>query len=333
MGVVSAAPFLKNKSMATKQYNNFSPKLREFLPKLKPGEKVRFQLLGVYYDPITRKFICPRSSRLKPVDRIYDPWAIEKKVGGKVTYEGAYVDISYIVREVPAPRDSLRDSVIEFGEIVFMNTDAGTIEIQGGRLEEEQKMSFLFFSNFNSSNVGKPWYIKPVSKHKFKMLAPDAEAKRSLERESMIDKARGIVMDMTPEQVTEAARGLFPNKYYQLGNDERIMELRDIAATAPEKILNISDDVDTKAVAFIERLLVEKVIDIDKKKHQWIWADDKTKICTINDNAAPHNALKRYFMTEEGRETLKTLEGILGSKSNGKSDTKEKTTKTEEVKS
>jgi hypothetical protein len=320
--------------MATKQYNNLSPKLREHLPKLNPGDKVRFQLLGVYTDPITRKFICPRSSNIKPVDRIYDPWAHERKVGGKVTYEGDYVDISYIIREVPAPKDSLRDSVVEFGEITFMNSDAGMIEIQGGRLEEERRLLFLFFSNSNASNVGKPWYIKPVSKSKYKMLAPNAEAKKTLEREAMVDRARSIIMNMTPEEVTEAARGLFPNKYYSLGNDERIMELREIAATHPEKILNASKDVDTQAVAFIERLLTEKIIAIDDKKHQWIWADDKTKICTINDNSAPHNALKRYFMTDEGRETLSTLEGILGSasKNNGKSDSKEKTAKTAEVK-
>ena len=126
--------------MQNKKYNNLSPKLRSFLPKLKPGEKIKFQLNGIYVDKITKKLVCPTSYSLVPTDRIFDPWAGNKvsKEVNEYGYEGNYVDIAYIKREIPAPADSNRDSIIDFGHIECMRTNAGVIEIIGGRREMEQ---------------------------------------------------------------------------------------------------------------------------------------------------------------------------------------------------
>ena len=302
----------------SKKYNNLSPKLLAHLPKLAPGEFIRFQLNNVKQDKITKKFICPQSARIKSVDRIYDPWAIEHVKGQgatkKVTYEGDYRDIAYILREVPAPRDSAKDSIIEEGEIIFHKTTAGTIEIRGGNREKEKMLLFLFFTNMNTSNIDKPWYVKPSGRGRFHTVSPSEDAKAKLNKELTIEQALNLITEMGEEEVKDLAQGMFPKEYSKMGLDAMILKLRDLAKEDPKKILNISSDVDVKSTAFIEKCLKADYIAIDQKKQKWIWKDDKAEICTIK-GSTPHNSLKRYFMTDEGVEVLAQLEKLLeGSK-------------------
>ena len=315
-----------------KQYNNFSPKLRSFLPKLKPNQKVRFQLNGIHYDKITGKLVCPASYSLPEIDRIFDPWAnpiLDEKTGKPTgEYEGGYVDIAYIVREVPAPQDSNRDSIVEMGKVVFYRTNAGVIEILGGRKEMEQMLSYLFFSNRNSANIDKEWYIKPTGKHIFSEIQTQKKAENTLKRELLIDQAKALITEMSTEEVTTAASGLFPNTYGGLTPEERVLELRKIAASSPEKIIDLSKNVEVRTTAFIEECLKAGILELDKNKGRFVWPDDKTLICTVKAGSTPHNSLKRFFMTDNGEEVLNQLEKQLAL---SKKPKKEKTAKAEAV--
>lgn len=292
------------------KYNKLSSKLRSFLPELKPGEKIKFQINGVRPDKITGKLICPNSFNLKATDRIYDPWA-GKKLAGKDQYEGAYVDIGHILRESPAPVGSNRESIIEFGSVRFTKATAGVLDVIGGQRDRENMLILLFFSNRNSTNIGKPWFIKPQGKMVFHQIETVKKATDKLKTELRQDKAREIISAMSEEEVKTASAGLFPNMYHGLTEDERRLKLRTIAAKNPEKILNISEDVDVSSVAFIEECLKAGLIDMDKGKGEFVWADDKQKICTLKPGQTPHNSLKRYFATDEGGEVLLALEKQL----------------------
>lgn len=309
-----------------KKYNNISEKLRAYLPRLKPNEKLRFQLNGIYVDKITKKLVCPTSFALIPTDRIFDPWAGKKLANGanEYGYEGAYVDIAFILREVPAPVDSPKDAIIEFGRLEFKRTTAGIIEIIGGHRAMEQILMILFFNNRNSTNVDKPWWIKPVGKSIFHQIETKKAATKTLEGELRIDQAKTAITNMSKEELDLAAAGLMPSRYHHLSENERILGLRAIAANDPNKILDLSKDVEVKTTAFIEECLKAQLINLDKAKSQFVWADDKTKICSIKAGATPHNSLKRFFMTDEGIEVLVSLEKQLELSKQSK---KEKTAK------
>lgn len=287
-----------------KKYNNLSKKLREFLPKLKPQEKIKFQLNGIYIDPVTRKLVCPNSYALLPTDRIYDPW-------GGVDGKGDYVDLAYILREIPAPADSPKDAIIEFGRIAFKAVSAGTVEIVGGDRQTEKLLPLLFFNNKNTTNVGKDWFVKPVGKGVFHQLEPSKKAKSTLQGELLIDKAKAILSAMSEEEIDAAAAGLMPATYHHQSPDERMLGLRGIAARDANKIINLSKDVEVKTTSFIESCLKAGIIELDKQKNMFVWPDDKTKICTIKAGQTPHNSLKRYFQTDSGIEVLVALEKQL----------------------
>jgi len=292
-----------------KLYNNFSPKLRSYLPKLKPGEKIRFQLTGIHYDKITKKLICPASVKLPKIDRIYDPWARPGEKKGE--YEGEYIDIAYILHEAPAPNSSPRDTLVEFGRIEFTRHTAGIIEIVGGNMELEKMLPYLFFFNRNKTNVGKPWYVKSSGKHVFAQLEVDKQATKELENQRRIDKAKAMIDEFTEEELQTAAAGLLPGKYHVLTKDEIIIQLRNLAERDVNKIMDLSTNVEVKTTAFVEELLKNHLIEIDRPKNRVVYADDKQPLCFIKPNQTPHSSLKHYFMTDEGMEAVVVLEKQL----------------------
>lgn len=299
-------------STESKKYNNLSPKLKSFLPKLKPKERIKFQLNGLRHDPITGKLVCPQSYRIQSTDRIYDPWAIEvKKVGAKIEYEGDYVDLAYILREQPAPVDSPKDNIVEFGTLRFKRAQAGVIEIIGGHREMEKALILLFFSNHNAANVDKEWYVKQGGKPIFHTIVPKEDDKKILNKELKKDQAMAIISEMSEEEINTAAAGLMPNKYRSMTPDGKIIGLRKIGASNPEKIIGLSKNVDVRTTAFIEDCLKAGLINMDRGKGEFVWGDDKSKICSIKAGQTPHNSLKRYFMTEDGVEVLSSLEKQL----------------------
>ena len=292
------------------------------MPRLSPGEKVRFQLNGLYYDKQTKRLVCPNSKALVPTDRIYDPWAeYDEKTK---EYTGAYVDLAYILRERPAGDDSQRDSLIELGRIEFKRSDAGVIEVIGGNLEKEKMYPFLFFNNRNAANAGKPWHVKPNGSYVYTLMDKGMKSKQTLKTELMKDKAKDIVMKMSDEELDSAASGLFPSTYARMEKEEKVLALRDIAIKDPKKIMDLSQNIDVQTTAFIEECLVAGIIEQDKNKQNFIWPDDKMVICTIKPGQTPHTSLKRFFMTPEGVEVLSALERQLELSKKSKKD---KTTK------
>lgn len=282
------------------------------IPTLKPGEKIRFELNGIHHDKITGKLVCPNSYALKPYDRIFDPWGgAANKDNKEYGFDGAYVDIAYIEREIPAPQDSNRDTVVEFGRVKFLKTLAGSIEIIGGRREMEGMLPYLFFSNKNTTNADKPWFIRPQGVLAFHQVEKRKKAAEKLKTELRIDKAKAIITNMDNNEIDAAAAGLAPDRHRSMSPEDKVLELRRIAARNPEKIIDLSKDVEVRTTAFIEECLKAQIIDLDNNKNQFVWSDDKTKICAIKAGSTPHNSLKRFFMTDNGAEVLDQMEKQL----------------------
>lgn len=315
-----------------KVYNNFSNKLLEHFPKLKPGEPLRFQLCNVRVDKITNKLIVPQSSTLDAIDRIFDPWAIELGLDkkGDMEYRGDYIDIAYIASSRPASPESVRDTEITLGDIIFRREGLGMIEWDGSTRQEEAMMQFLFFCNRNESNSkhatadgkmveAKPWHVPNRYGYIYKQISKVSESKMQLTRDKLVDRAIAAITKFDAKQLEKIKKGMFPNEWQTIDPDTLELKLRQVAVKNPEKILGLSQDADVELNAFITDCEQAGLIVFETGKNIWVWSDTKEKICMIKPGQrTKFVALKMYFMTDAGQETMEILEAQLKMSRSGK---------------
>lgn len=305
--------------MATKAYNNYSPELLERFPKVEPktGKKLMFQVLGIRFDPIMKRNIIPQTSQFNAIDRIWDPWQRDPVTK---EYIGAYIDIAFIIGERPTAPESTRETNVMLGEIVFRRELFGAIEYDGDR-NMEQMARFLFFSNLNESNSsdkenpGKamPWHIKPNSGYIYKLIRPDEMAKSKLGGDRLVDRAKLFIDELDDTRLEEISKGLFPSEYLHKSKDETILKLRSIAERNPEKILNLSKDIDVQVNAFVNTCIEKGLIEFVNPS--WIWVDDKKPFCNVKPGQTQFSSIKMFFLTEAGIGVMSLLEELLGKKS------------------
>jgi len=141
-----------NSTRVYENFNGVSDKLKEELIKpVKPGELVHFQLLNGSYDPSSKRECFGASRSLRLSDRIFDPYASEKKNGkGEAEYIGAYVEVG-----VP---DTIREGRVERCKKFWVESIAngipgnGQFDLMGGDISQMEVYEFLCLSNGNKNN-------------------------------------------------------------------------------------------------------------------------------------------------------------------------------------
>lgn len=291
--------------MAVK-YNNYSSELLAKMPKADAAHRLQFRILGIRHDSIMKKAIIPVSSTFNAIDRIWDPWA---KPLGDDKFEGDYIDIAYVIGERPTAPDAVRESQVQIGEIVFRREQLGAIEYAGER-DLEPMARFLFFSNLNAANFDQPWYIKPATGHIWELLKSDVISRGKLTAAKLIDRAKGVIDDFSETRLMELAKGLFPNDYQNKTPEEIQLKMRSIAEKNPEKILNLSTDVDVKMNLFVANCVEKGLIEYNPAQG-WVWSDDQRTICVVKPQQTKDSAIKLFFLTTAGIETLQVLEDLI----------------------
>ena len=300
--------------MAT--YNNYSEKLLSHFPK---KENIKFQLTGIHVDKVTNKAVIPKSHTVHPTDRIYDPW--HKWIGPEKptkeekddlnNYEGDYIQIAYIVSERPAPHDSNRESVIELGDVKFTRELLGSIEHRAGNRATEEMAKFLFFSNQNWSNIGKPWFVAPKGGTFYKYMQPNEVAKNKISALKTVDQATEAVMRFSDAELETYRRGLYPSNWQEKTLDDVRLKLREIAQSDPQKILNLDKSLDVRINADITRYEEAGLIEYQIHNKTWVWGKDKEKIVTNRPGETKFVTLKKFFQKPEGIKTLELLEKMI----------------------
>lgn len=141
-----------NSARQHENFNGVSEKLKqELIKQVKPGEVIRFQLLHGSYDPSLKREVFGSSKAIRLSDKIYDPYAIEKKgEKGEIEYSAAYVDIG-----VP---DTIKDGRVERCKKYWVESIAngipgnGQFSFIGGNINDMEIVEFLCLSNGNAGN-------------------------------------------------------------------------------------------------------------------------------------------------------------------------------------
>ncbi len=313
-----------------------SKQLLDTVPKLKAGEVVKFELTGIYYDPIMQKTVIPTSKQVPEIDKIWDPWAIEDGATGvgknrKIKYRGDMVDIAYILKEYPSKPGSDKATQVELGQIRFFRNDFGRIQILGGNKTHEMLYYYLSLTNYNGSNLGKEGHVVPMGGCIFKRLEPKKIAADELDRDRTIKNAQVAIDKMSVDERRNLIMGLFPAIEHKWDDHEVTGQLYKIAKKNPEKILNLSKDVSVRVISFIKKCERQKLIKVADNQKEWGWGDNTGRICFIKPGRTPEESLQQFFMTEDGRDVLETLETLMGVADAPVANEGEKTKETGEV--
>ena len=160
---------------STKTFNNISDKLRSEIPKLKPGERVLFQMLNGVPNPEpdekerSKSPILYGKIQLQTNFRIYDPY--QKDESG--TEVGGFVDVGCVDTWLNGHPDRFKCFVPGSGEYTQFQ---GKFELVGGNVKDEELYEILWLSNQREGNPHRDISIEPM----FKIVDLKADTRKTI---------------------------------------------------------------------------------------------------------------------------------------------------------
>ena len=280
--------------MIPSTYNNYSQELLAYFPKLASGQRLVFRVSNTYFDKLLNKQVVPTSTVIRSIDRIFDPG------------HNAEIDIAYITGSRPLGPNALKAEEIMLGEISFTRGNLGMFEWTGEKATEALAR-FLFFSNSNGSNVGKPWYMGGTTQY---ILVGDENAKQQLGNEVLIDKAKAKLAALEPSMLSQLGIAWYPQDYDRLSEAQLMLRLRSVAEKDPQRILNMNESGELQVMASVNSFIKESLIRTNENDTQWLFKDG-TVLVNIRSDEAPYLAIKRFFSTDVGQRVYVALEEEL----------------------
>ncbi len=280
--------------MIPSTYNNYSDALLEYFPKLSKGQTLVFRVANTYFDRQLGKQVVPTSTMIKSIDRIYDPGHDKE------------IDIAYITGARPLGPNAAKAEEILLGEISFTRGNLGIYEWNGNK-QEEALAKFLFFSNSNGSNIGKPWYMEGTTQY---IIMGDDGATQKLTADVEIDKAKQKLGSLDAVTIAQLGLAWFPQDYDRLTEDQLMLRLRSVAERDPKRILSMNETGEVQMLSFINRFTKEGLIKPNANNTEWLFKDG-TKLVGVNGNETPYVAIKNFFSTNVGQQVFLVLEEEL----------------------
>lgn len=280
--------------MVPSTYNNYSEALLKHFPKATIQNPLRFRVANTYFDRMLNKQVVPTSTLIKPIDRIYDPGHDKE------------IDIAYITGSRPLGPNSMKAEEVLLGEITFTRGNFGMFEWDGNKAQEALA-KFLFFSNSNGSNVGKPWYLEGTTQY---IVMGDDGAQARLGIEVLIDKAKAKLNATDKATIAQLGMAWFPQDYERLTEAQLMLRLRSIAEKDPQRILTMSENGEVQIMASINSFISKGLIRMNDNNTQWLFKDG-TVLVSVRNDEAPYLAIKRFLSTDVGQKVYLVLEEEL----------------------
>lgn len=269
----------------------------------KPGQVIYFESLRPQGGGTT----------VKPVDRIYDPWA--KNEDGT---DGAYIDIGYVLGQLPAMGNL--PARHNYGRLQFTKTTGNTIDISGQNRGDDTKFLFLFLTNQNMMNKNKPWYA-PAEGYSiiFTQQTPALAAEDRNKLRSRIRAAQDKI-DSTPnEKLLDLALALDMKNINQFSKMDEIRDQLHTIAEGnpikgikpnPERIMGMDKDVNLNMKLRIKEALKYNIWREDRALKLFVWADTEEPVFATTPGSDLYNSAIKYFQGA-GEETYNLLAGLI----------------------
>jgi hypothetical protein len=240
------------------------------------------------------KQVVPTSTLIKSVDRIFDPGHDRE------------IDIAYITGSRPLGPNAAKAEEILLGEITFTRGNLGMFEWDGNKAQEALA-KYLFFSNSNGSNVGKPWYLEGTTQY---IVMGDDGATAKLGNEVLIDKAKAKLASLEEATIAQLGMAWYPQDYERLTQPQLMLRLRSVAERDPQRILTMNETGEVQIMASVNSFVKEGLIRMNDNQTQWLFKDG-TPLVGIKGDEAPYLAIKKFFSTDVGQKVYLVLDDEL----------------------
>lgn len=279
-----------------KSYHNFNDVSAELLatvPKLKPGQKMVFQMLtGINIQDAEsgENIIAYGKVQIPCKDRIKDPFT--KKV-----HDIGIVEEYDIQSKEPT---KFKFFMPGQGDQHF----SGQFELIGGVVEDEEMLEYLFLSNYNESNPNRSDKVHPMFRP-IDEIANSGKIKRAANkrRDALI-----LVTEMDMVNIKNVASALnFPDF-----PDDEILRSKVIewADENPEDFLELYADPTTMVKADIKRGIDKGILIYDPAGNRMLWAKGNAVIATFDrvEGADHLQQMADWCITaKNGGDVLKTI--------------------------
>lgn len=293
---------------STKTFNNISDKLKKEIPKLKPGERVLFQMLNGVPNPEpddkerAKAPVLYGKIQVQTVFRIYDPYQKDSE-GVEV---GGYVDVGCV--------DSwIGDQPARYRRLIPGETDGigfqGKFELIGGKIQDEELYEILWLSNQREDNPHRDMSIEPL----FKIVDLKKESKGAVSRVTQLRKALEIIKDISPAKAREVMAALNQPDYQD--DDVLKAKLGDFVLTNHEIFLKTYEDPQT-----VLKYTIKTAMDTGVLTHDFATGDMKlgsVKIGNLKVDGLENvvHEITRWISTiENGNDVLRNIENQVKAK-------------------
>lgn len=199
-------------------FNNISDQLKKQIPRLKPGERVVFQLTNGVPNPEPDErergkhpVIYPKVQLLTKY-RLFDPYAGEKYTDekGVEKYLGEYVDVGCVESWKGEEPIAFRCFIPgKNGAGAFMSFFPGKFELVGGNVEDEELFEILYLS---PQRKGTPCPDASVQQI-FEIVDHSTEIKKSNIKFDRLTKVIDILKDIKPQKAREVMAAINQPSY------------------------------------------------------------------------------------------------------------------------
>ena len=186
----------------------------------------------------------------------------------------------------------------------------------GNTKSDEELYVYLYLTNYNDNNSLNETYTRPSSGSRFKMVDAAKSDKQRLGFERKVRLAGSQIDKMDDTRLRVVAKGLSLKNIGKYTDVDTIrMRLIDLSKKSEwvDRILKLDDDVAIEIIAIIKDAEDANLIYSDTIAARWIWTDTKDKICGIVPGKSPEIALKDFFISEAGSESLDMIQAQLAS--------------------
>jgi len=291
---------------STKTFNNISDKLKALIPKLKPGEKVSFQMLNGMPNPEPD----PRE-RAKQGDvlygkvqlltnyRVYDPYQQDAE-GNEV---GGYVDIGCVDQWNGDQPSRFRRFIPGITGVHLHNLAyGGRFDLVGGKVADEELFEVLFLS---PEREGSPCQDQSFEV-KFKIIDERANAKSAVNRYDRLKRVIEIVNVMGEEEARIIMAALNQPKY----QDKEVLmaNLKNFAMSNPDQFLTIYDSKESPLKATIKKAMEDGVLEYNLKTGAVIVGGATIATIKCSNDEGFREAFAQWINTaENGKDVLNNI--------------------------
>ena len=298
---------------STKTFNNFSDELKSQIPKLKPGQVVKFQMLNGMPNPEPD----PRE-RAKQGDvlygkvqlvtnyRVYDPH-LKDSEGNKV---GGYVDGGCVDQWDGDKPSRFRRFIPGITGVHLHNLAfGGRFDLVGGKVSDEELFEALFLS---PEREGSPC-ADPSFEIKFRIIDEKAGTKATINRFDSLKRVLSI-LDNIKEPEAESLMAAFNQPKFQ-DKSVLMIKLKEVALNNPDAFLTTYDSKETPVKALIKKAMEEKVLEYDLKSGDIkVGGAVVTTIKVSNLNSFPEAFMNWVDTAENGKDVFNNIENQLNKK-------------------